>query len=50
MATAWTFGALFILAAIAVAGYSIYRFYNDYSAAHIRKGNFDDDDSINKKK
>lgn len=44
MATAWTFGALFLLAALIIAGYSIYRFYNDYTSAHIRKKSFDDDD------
>ncbi|MBP5379407.1 MAG: hypothetical protein J6Y64_07695 [Ruminococcus sp.] len=48
MATAWTFGALFMLAAIIIAGYSIYRFYSDFTAAHIRKGNFDDDDDSTK--
>ncbi|SFW46031.1 hypothetical protein [Ruminococcus flavefaciens] len=48
MATAWTFSALFILAALAIAGYSIYRFYCDFTASHIRKGSFDDDDFKNK--
>ena len=43
-ATSWTFGALFILAAVIIAGYSIYRFYNDSTSAHIRKKSFDDDD------
>ena len=43
-ATSWTFGALFILAALIIAGYSIYRFYNDFTSAHIRKKSFDDDD------
>ena len=36
------------LAALAIAGYSIYRFYCDFTASHIRKGSFDDDDFKNK--
>ena len=49
MATALTFGVLFILAAIGIAVYTIYRFYSDYTSAHIRKESFDDDDRGNNK-
>ena len=37
MATAWTFGALFILACIAFGGYTIYRFVTDMNDAKLNK-------------
>ena len=39
MATAWTFGALFILACIALGGYTIYRFVTDMSGARLDNAN-----------
>lgn len=39
MATAWTFGALFILACIAFGGYTIYRFVTDMTDARLDNAN-----------